>query len=98
MRKIIELGETLRLYLPYFDVDTGAAVDPLSVTATFRKPDSTLDVVTYPDTDFVRESAGFYFIRVLGDQIGTWRYQVVAQINANDRDVRDGKFDVEPSL
>lgn len=97
MRKIVELGESLRLYVSYVDVDTGASVDPLSLVCTIRRPDSTLDIITYPEVDFVRESAGNYFIRVLNSQIGTHYYRIAAQVNLNDVDVRNGMFDVEPS-
>lgn len=98
MKSIIQLGETLRLYLNYTDVDTGAPIDPPVLTCSVRKPDSTVEVITYPDANFTREDVGSFFVRVLGDQIGTWRYRIYAQTSINDFDVRDGIFDVEPSL
>jgi hypothetical protein len=98
MRKIIELGETLRLYTEYDDLITGDPLDPPVLNCTIRKPDGTSSTITYPHEDFVREAAGLYFIRIEGTQIGTWYYRIYAEVNADDRDVRDGKFDVEPSL
>jgi len=98
MRKIIESGETLRLYVDYTDVDTGEFIDPVSLVCTVRSPDGVDTPIVYPEPDFVKVAVGQYFIRILGNQVGTWRYRITAPINANDIDVRDGKFDVEPSL
>lgn len=97
MRKIIELGESLRLYVPYDDGDTGEPLDPLSLVCTHRLPDGSVETITYPEADFVREVAGSYFIRLWGLQIGTHAYRIEAQVNISDTDVRNGKFDVEPS-
>ena len=98
MRKIVEQGETLRLYLSYTDVDTGEPVDPLALTCTTQKPDGSTAVLTYPHANFVREAMGEFFIRVLCDAAGTWRYRVYAETSVLDKDVREGKFDVEPVL
>jgi hypothetical protein len=98
MRKIIELGESIRLYMGYADVDTNSAVDPIVLSAIFKRPDGTTLTITYPHTDFVREAAGEYYVRVLTTQIGTWAYRIYAETSPFDKDVRDGKFDVEPSL
>lgn len=98
MRKIIDLGETLRLYTEYEDVNTGDAIDPPVLTCMFKRPDETVETLTYPHADLVREAPGRYYVRLEGTQIGTWYYRIYAEINADDKDVRDGKFDVEPSL
>lgn len=97
MRKIIQQGETLRLYVGYNDIETGAPLDPVSLSVLVVRPDKTTQTITYPHIDIVKIVVGDYFIRILGTQVGTWRYKINAQLNVNDIDVRDGKFDVEPS-
>lgn len=98
MRKIIEAGETLRLYINYNDVDTGVALDPASIVATIREPDGVEYDVTYPSVNFVREQTGSYFLRVQTTIAGTHAYSVLANFASGDIDVREGKFDSEPSL
>ena len=98
MRAIIQQGETIRLYSDYIDVDSGDPFDPLSLTCTFKKPDGVQTIVTYPNTNFVKETVGTFFVRILGDMIGTWSYRITATINANDIDIRTGRFDVEPAI
>lgn len=98
MRKIIETGETLRLYLAYTDIDSGVPLDPSTMVCTVKAPDSTLSTISYPSADFVRESAGFYFIRIPAVQAGTHAYKITAVFPSGDIDIRDGKFDSEPSL
>jgi hypothetical protein len=98
MRKIIETGETLRLYLAYTDIDSGAALDPSTLVCVVSNPDDTLTTITYPSVDFVREAAGFYFIRISAAQSGTHAYKITAVFASGDIDIRDGKFDSEPSL
>lgn len=98
MRKIIQLGESLRLYTDYFDLDTSAAIDPTLLTFTLKRPDNTVETYTYPHTNIVRVAPGEYFIRYLSDQIGTHSYNLFAQLNVDESDVRVGKFDVEPVL
>jgi hypothetical protein len=98
MRKIIETGETIRLYLAYTDIDTGVALDPSTLSCVVKNPDATLTTISYPSVDFVRESAGFYFIRIPAVQAGTHAYKITAVFPSGDIDIRDGKFDSEPSL
>lgn len=98
MREIIQVGESLRVYLPYFDITTGDPVDPLSLVCTMEQPDGNIVTVTYPESDFVKVAAGEYFVRLSGVQVGTHRYSVSAQINANDVDIRGDRFDVESAL
>lgn len=98
MKKIIQVGETLRLYLPYADVDTGVPIDPLVLSCTMVQPSGSIINIVYPESDFVRESEGQYFVRLSGVQIGTHSYMISAQLSADDFDVRSGKFDVEPAV
>lgn len=99
MRRIIDYGETLRLYVDYTDIDSGEAVDPLSLSVEFRMPDGTTDTMAYPDTDFVRLALGSYFIRKQGILSGTHHYKITAALTIDgDADVRIGKFDVEADI
>lgn len=84
--------------MAYNDVDSGLFIDPLSLTATILRPDTTELVITYPSDQFVRVDIGQYFVRYTGEVVGTHHYAITAQINAVDGDVRSGKFDVEPAL
>src|SRR5574338_1310323 len=95
MRKIIQAGESLRLYLTYDDIETGAALDPSALTCSVRQPDDTLVPIEYPSADFVREGPGAYFLRVRTTMPGTHAYRVIADFPAGDTDIREGKFDVE---
>jgi hypothetical protein len=97
MRKIIETGETLRLYLDYTDIDSGADIDPLVLSASYTSPDGVETEIDYPSDNFVRESAGHYFVRINAIQSGTYTYRITAQTSLLDIDVRDGKFDSEPT-
>lgn len=98
MRKIIQQGETLRLYLPYADIDTGEPVDPISLVCSVLAPDGTTQTITYPHADFVKEEQGSFFVRIAGTQVGTHAYAITAQVSVTDTDVRNGKFDVESKL
>lgn len=95
MRKIVEVGETLRLYLPYTDINTGLPVDPPVITATVRNPDGSEAGYLYPSANFIREAEGVYFLRVPAPMRGTYRYEVTASFNSGDVDIRGGKFDAE---
>ena len=98
MKQIIELGETIRLYLQYVDPKTNTAVDPTTLTCNIRRPDNTILTITYPETNFVREAAGQYYIRMTSAQLGTHSYSIIANVGGSDYDVRSGKFDVEPAV
>lgn len=91
MRKIIQLGETVRLYLDYL-------ADPSALTFSMKQPNGTIISATYPTTEFVRESLGNYYLRVKPTMVGTHSYVFSAVMATGDEDVRNGKFDVEPTL
>lgn len=98
MRKIVELGETLRLYLGYNDIVTGETIDPPQLQGRVLQPDGTEVSFLYPSANFVRESEGNYFIRVDTPMRGTYRYEVTASYASGDVDKRGGKFDAEPVM
>ncbi len=92
---MIQLGETLRLYVGYADLDTAVPLAPSTLTCTVTAPSGDISTITYPNVNFVRNFAGSYYIRILGNQLGTHYYRIQGQITTSDIDVRDGKFDVE---
>lgn len=98
MRKIISQGETLRLYIDYTDIETGIPTDPSALSAAIRRPDGSVDTLVFPHTDFQQVTTGSYFVRILGDQQGTYHYSITALVSLNDTDIRDGKFDVEATM
>lgn len=98
MRKIIQAGETIRLYLAYDDIESGAAIDPTALACTVRRPDQTDVVITYPDANFIREQLGSFFLRLTTAQPGTYHYEIEALFGLGDIDIRQGKFDAEPAL
>lgn len=95
MRKIVEVGETLRLYLAYNDIDTGVPIDPAFITATVKNPDATEALIEYPSANFIREGTGAFFVRIPTTMRGTHRYEIRAEFAAGDIDIRGGKFDAE---
>lgn len=99
MRRIVDYGETLRLYVDYADIDTGEPTDPISLAVEFRLPDNTVETMSYPHVDFVRTAQGSYFIRKQGSMGGTHHYKITAALSIQgDDDVRTGKFDVESDI
>lgn len=99
MRRIIDYGETLRLYVDYTDIDSGEPVDPISLSVEFRLPDDTTETIAYPHADFVRVAQGSFFIRKQGVDPGTHHYKITAALTIDgDADVRIGKFDVESDI
>ena len=91
MRKIIQLGESLRLYVDYLD-------DPTALRCEIKWPDGTGETIVYPTPDFVRETLGSYYLRLNPAMTGTHSYAIRATFSTGDEDVRSCKFDVEPRL
>jgi hypothetical protein len=58
----------------------GADTDPTTVTLTIQRPDQTQLVYGWPsagaDGTLIREAPGRFYVDVLIDQSGTWRYKL----------------------
>lgn len=75
MSQAFFIGTLARLKAAFTDAETGAAIDPATVTFRVRAPDGTVTDYSYP-ADVTKTGVGAYQADVDLDQSGTWRWRV----------------------
>ncbi len=68
-------GTLVKCRAAFTDPDTGAAVDPTTVSAVITNPVNVVTSFTYGDGLLVKDSVGHYRVNVSAAVIGTWMYR-----------------------
>jgi hypothetical protein len=69
-----DVGDTVRLLANFSDTG-GSPHDPTSVSIMYRAPSSIETTVTTTSTDITHPSTGAYFLDIVIDSAGTWRWR-----------------------
>lgn len=71
-----DVGDLARVTAVFTDGETGAAVDPDTVSLQYRPDgDETITLVYGTDAEVVKDSTGHYHADIDLDSAGTWRYR-----------------------
>jgi len=85
-------GETLRITAAIVSQETGAAVDPTTVTISIKKPDGSLDIT---DAAMTNPSTGsYYYDYLIANNEGTYHSAVKATGGAGRITIEPSNFDV----
>ena len=91
------LGATARLPVTITALVGNTMADPGGLVLKIRKPDQALVTLTYgTDAALVKASVGLYYVDVLLDQAGRWKWRWEA--SAPNTGVVEGWLEVRPSI
>lgn len=86
-------GATVRVRVTFEDPDTGAVVDPSTVSITVRAPSTTVTTYTYgTDAEVIKEATGKYLYRLNLSEEGTYRWKWTG-VAVNETAVIPGSLD-----
>ncbi len=99
---LYDVGDSLKIRTttPFQETESGALIDPATVTFTVRDPLGTRTEYVYGvAADVIREAAGDYSMIVRPDCTGRWRFAVVG-VNSDGvaLSAAEGYFEVRPPL
>lgn len=75
-----DVGDLPRIEAVFTDSDTGATIDPDTVTFRVRAPDGVVTDYSYP-TEVTKTAVGVYHVDIDVDQPGKWRWRVFSTGN-----------------